>query len=98
MFGSIGGVELLLILLLGLLIFGPRRLPELGRSIGRSLAEFRRATQELKESIEKEVDLKDADLREDLRSIDFRRSSPSPRASEPPALPPPDDPASPPKS
>jgi TatA/E family protein of Tat protein translocase len=95
MFGSVGGVELLVILVLGLLIFGPRRLPELGRAIGRSLAEFRRATQDLKDSIEKEVDLKDADLREDLRSIDIRRSSPSPRAVEPPALPPPDDPGPP---
>jgi len=95
MFGSIGGIELLVILLLGLLVFGPRRLPEIGRAIGRSLAEFRRATQELKESIEKEVDLKEADLRQDLQDADFRRISPSPRAIEPPApAPPPDEPPS----
>lgn len=97
MFGSIGGLELLLILLIGLLVFGPRRLPELGRAIGRSLAEFRRATQELKDSIEKEVDLKEADVREDLRSAaeDLRRVSPSPGASEPPVLRSPSDPSSP---
>ena len=95
MFGSIGGIELLVILLLGLLVFGPRKLPELGRALGRSLAEFRRATQELKESIEKEVDLKEADVREDLRSVEFRRISPSPRSSEPPALPTPADDSSP---
>jgi TatA/E family protein of Tat protein translocase len=89
MFGSIGGTELLVILLLGLLVFGPRKLPEIGRTLGKALAEFRRATQELKESIEKEVDLKEADVREDLRSVEFRRISPSPRSSEPPALPPP---------
>lgn len=97
MFGSIGGVELLVILVIGLLVFGPRRLPEIGRAIGRSLAEFRRATQELKEQIEKEVDLKEADVREDLRSVDteIRRISPSPGASEPPTLPPPSDPQTP---
>ncbi len=95
MFGSIGGTELLVILLLGLLVFGPRKLPEIGRTLGKALAEFRRATQELKDSIEKEVDLKEADVREDLRSVELRRTSPSPRASEPPALAPPpaDDPS-----
>jgi TatA/E family protein of Tat protein translocase len=89
MFGTIGGLELLVIFLLCLLVFGPRKLPELGRSIGKSLAEFRRATQDLKNSIEKEVDLKEADLRNDLKSMDIQRTSPSPRASEPPTLPPP---------
>ena len=100
MFGSIGGVELLVILLLGLLVFGPRRLPELGRMIGRSLAEFRRATQDLKDSLEKEVDLKDADVRDDLRSVasDLQRISPSPRASTAPVLPPSPDPPAPPAS
>ncbi|MEE9218119.1 MAG: twin-arginine translocase TatA/TatE family subunit [Acidobacteriota bacterium] len=93
MFGTIGGLELLVIFLLGLLVFGPRKLPELGRAIGKSLAEFRRATSDLKESIEKEVNLKEADLREDLKSVDVRRSSPSPGTSEAPtlSLPPPDD-------
>ncbi|MCZ6778336.1 MAG: twin-arginine translocase TatA/TatE family subunit [Acidobacteriota bacterium] len=86
MFGTIGGLELLVIFILGLLVFGPRKLPELGRAIGRSLAEFRRATQDLKDSIEKEVDLKEADLRDDLKSVNIPRTSPSPRASEPPTL------------
>jgi TatA/E family protein of Tat protein translocase len=90
MFGSIGGIELLVILLLGLLVFGPRRLPELGRALGRSLAEFRRATQELKDSIEREVDLKEADIRRDLNDIDPRRAlasalDPTPSASTPSA-------------
>jgi len=91
MFGTIGGMELLVIFLLCLLVFGPRKLPELGRAIGRSLAEFRRATQDLKNSIEREVDLKEADLRNDLKSVEIQRASPSPRASEPPTLPPPAD-------
>lgn len=86
MFGSIGGIELLVILLLGLLVFGPRKLPELGRALGRSLAEFRRATQELKESIEREVDLKEIDPRRTLASVLDPPSSPpsSPSSSPPP--------------
>ncbi len=55
MFGSIGGPELLLILLVVLLVFGPRRLPEVGRTIGKGLAEFRRASNDLKRSLEEEV-------------------------------------------
>lgn len=55
MFGSLGFQEILVILVLALLIFGPRKLPEIGRTLGKSLAEFRRATNELKRSIENEV-------------------------------------------
>ena len=47
MFGSIGVPELLIILTIALIIFGPRKLPELGRSLGRSLNEFKRASNEL---------------------------------------------------
>lgn len=59
MFGSLGGPELLLILVLALLLFGPRKLPEIGRTIGRGLSEFRKATTEFKSSLEREVDLED---------------------------------------
>jgi TatA/E family protein of Tat protein translocase len=55
MFGSLGFQEILLILVLALLIFGPRKLPEIGRTLGKSLAEFKKATNELKRSIENEV-------------------------------------------
>ena len=55
MFGSLGGAELLLILVLALLLFGPRRLPQIGRTIGQAMSEFRRATQDLKTSLEREV-------------------------------------------
>jgi TatA/E family protein of Tat protein translocase len=57
MFGSIGGPEFLLIAVLALLLFGPRKLPQIGRSIGRALAEFRGATHEFKASLEREVEL-----------------------------------------
>ena len=49
MFGSIGMPELIIIFVIALIIFGPRKLPELGRSLGKSLAEFKRASNELQE-------------------------------------------------
>src|SRR2546427_5601056 len=57
MFGSIGGPEIFLILVLALVVLGPRRLPELGRALGRAVAEFRRATAEFREGVERELDL-----------------------------------------
>lgn len=59
MFGSLGFQEVALILVLALLIFGPRKLPEIGRTLGKAMGEFRRATSDLKRSIENEVDLED---------------------------------------
>jgi len=63
MLGPIGLPETLFILVLALLIFGPRRLPELGRTVGKALGEFRRATTELKRSINTEIALEDEDER-----------------------------------
>ncbi len=55
MLGSIGGTELLMILLVVLVVFGPKRLPEFGRTIGKGLAEFRRASNDLKRSLEQDL-------------------------------------------
>ena len=55
MFGSIGGTELMVIMLIALLIFGPRKLPELGKTIGKGLSEFKRASNDLKRSLEEEL-------------------------------------------
>ncbi|NKB87932.1 MAG: twin-arginine translocase subunit TatB [Acidobacteria bacterium] len=57
MFGSIGGTELLIIVVIALVVFGPKRLPELGRTVGRGLNEFRRASNDLKRSLEDEIAL-----------------------------------------
>ena len=55
MLGSIGGTELLMILLVVLVVFGPKRLPEFGRTIGKGLTEFRRASNDLKRSLEQDL-------------------------------------------
>ena len=53
---NIGPTELIIILVLALIVFGPARLPEIGRSIGRSLREFRRASDEIRGEIERDLD------------------------------------------
>jgi TatA/E family protein of Tat protein translocase len=63
MFGPLGLPEVLFILVLALLIFGPRKLPEIGRTLGKAMGEFRRATTELKRSINTEIALEDDDDR-----------------------------------
>jgi TatA/E family protein of Tat protein translocase len=47
--------ELIIILTLALIIFGPRKLPELGRSLGKSLGEFKRASNELRNTLDEEI-------------------------------------------
>jgi sec-independent protein translocase protein TatA len=73
MLGSVGLPELIIIFTLALIIFGPRKLPELGRSLGKSLAEFKRASNELRNTLDEEI------------RLDDQRSA---RAQEPTALPP----------
>ncbi len=55
MFSGLSMTELLFILAIALILFGPRKLPELGRSLGQSLAQFRRASEEFKRSWEEEI-------------------------------------------
>jgi TatA/E family protein of Tat protein translocase len=63
MFGPLGVPELLLIFVVILIVFGPRRIPEIGKTLGKALGEFRKATDDLKNTIEREVRL------EELKSI-----------------------------
>jgi TatA/E family protein of Tat protein translocase len=56
MFGTLGGPELFLILLIALIVFGPRKLPEIGKSMGKMMAEFRKASNEFRQTIESEVE------------------------------------------
>jgi sec-independent protein translocase protein TatA len=77
MFGSIGVPELLIILTIALIIFGPRKLPELGRSLGRSLNEFKRASNELRHTLDEEIRL------EDQRSTERQRPPETAYAARP---------------
>lgn len=54
--GNLGWTEILVILGVALMIFGPRKLPELGKSLGASLAQFRRASEDFKRTWEDEVE------------------------------------------
>ncbi len=47
MFGSLGFGEIMMILIIGLIIFGPKKLPEIGRSLGKAIQEFRRASNDI---------------------------------------------------
>src|SRR5579862_9904204 len=55
MFGTLGSSEMIFIFLLALVLFGPKKLPEIGRTIGRAITEFRRASNELKSTFDREV-------------------------------------------
>ncbi len=63
---NLGFPELVVIFILALLIFGPRKLPELGKSLGKGLAEFKRASNELRRTWEEEVNTE----REELKKIE----------------------------
>jgi len=57
--GPLGLPELVVIFVVALLVFGPRKLPELGRSLGKSLSEFKRASNELRSTLDDEIRLED---------------------------------------
>ena len=67
MCGSIGMPELLIIFVIALIIFGPRKLPELGKSLGRSLSEFKRASNDLRNTLDEEIRIEDRRADEDPR-------------------------------
>ena len=57
--GPIGFPELLVIFVVALIVFGPRKLPELGKSLGKSLSEFKRASNELRHTLDEEIRIED---------------------------------------
>jgi len=81
MFGSIGMPELIIIFVIALIIFGPRKLPELGRSLGKSIAEFKKASNELKNTLEEEIRIEEAKEQEAKKEAQAK-----PAASEPPSF------------
>jgi TatA/E family protein of Tat protein translocase len=90
--GNLGMPELMMIMLLALLLFGPKKLPEIGKQVGKALGEFKRASNDLKRSIQDEMDKAQAgldsisnDLKPDLKLDLKAESKPEPKP-EPPAL------------
>lgn len=78
MFGSIGMPELIIIFAVALIIFGPRKLPELGRSLGRSLSEFKRASQELRSTLEDEIRIEEQRERASAMKASAPATTPTP--------------------
>jgi len=73
MFG-IGVPEMLLILAIALIVIGPKKLPDLAKSLGRALGEFKKATSDIKESLEIETDLTDVKKAFDEMNQDIRET------------------------
>jgi TatA/E family protein of Tat protein translocase len=74
--GSLGLPEIAFILVLALLIFGPKKLPEIGRTLGKGMAEFRKATNELKRSVNTELALDEVPGPPQLRPRRLEMDSP----------------------
>ncbi len=70
MFGSLGGPEIIFIFVLALLLFGPRKLPQIGRTVGKTLSELRKATHEFRSTLEHEIDTEQVPApKNDLQSV-----------------------------
>jgi len=78
MFGNIGLPEMIFIMVIALLVFGPKKLPEIGRTIGKAVREFKKSTDEIKDKFEEQIRAEEfkslqADLKKDLREADIRK-------------------------
>jgi sec-independent protein translocase protein TatA len=83
--GPIGMPEMVVIAVIALIIFGPRKLPELGKSLGKSIAEFKRASNELKNTLEDEI--RTEELQDARKSAQVPPSASVPAPTPAPAAP-----------
>jgi len=70
MIGSIGFPEVILIFVVVLLLFGPKKLPDFAKTFGKAIREFRKTVNEAKSTIEEEIEKADIHVAEDLKQID----------------------------
>lgn len=96
MFG-LGGTEVLVVFVLALLLFGPRKLPEIGQMLGKTMSDLRRATMDFRTSLEREVQLDKLretgdSLRGEVSLTEPVRPTPRPAADATPHVPPGDEP------
>jgi sec-independent protein translocase protein TatA len=78
--GSIGFPELLVIFVIALIVFGPRRLPEIGKALGQGINEFKRASKDLQNRLEEEIE-------QDRRASTTATAEAAPPANPPQAAP-----------
>jgi TatA/E family protein of Tat protein translocase len=81
MFGTLGGPELILIFIVGLVVFGPRKLPEIGKSLGKMIGEFKRASADFQRTVEDEVETEK--LRKEISSAEYPATAPPPPSPAP---------------
>ncbi len=91
MFG-LGGTEVLVLFVLALLLFGPRKLPEIGQMLGKTMSDLRRATMDFRTSLEREVQLdklREAgdSLRREVSLTEPARPAPRPAEDSTPRVP-----------
>lgn len=90
MIGPLGMQEMLIILVVALIVFGPRKLPQIGKTLGKSIAEFRRTSTELRSTLEREVQMEEfraarsevSELKRDVTDLG-RGLDPEPRSGPP---------------
>ena len=83
--GGLGFTELFFIFVLALIIFGPRKLPELGKTLGNTLGQFKRASEDFKRSWEDEVELEKRRIVEPEPAPNTVARAPQPEVLEPEA-------------
>ena len=85
MFGTIGGPELILIFIVGLVVFGPRKLPEIGKSLGKMIGEFKKASSDFQRTVEDEIESER--LRKDIGTAEYPQAALPPAVETKPAAP-----------